>query len=115
VIFLNDTENKLSILASGVTPWVQKVQGSEVQRLDNNRNRSDMMLKTSGQHPKARTLESMNPEPWNHDKRTRDQMQFQGNSRGSSFGQPVLEDGHEDEILFSSSYPYSFSYSATNP
>jgi hypothetical protein len=43
------------------------VQRSKVQRLDNNRNRLDVMLKTRGEHPKVRTLEPLNPEPLNLD------------------------------------------------
>jgi hypothetical protein len=57
-----------------------------VQRLDNNRNRSDVMSKARGEPPEARTLEPLNPEPLNLDKRIKDQAQFQGNSRSSNNG-----------------------------
>jgi hypothetical protein len=37
----------------------------QVQRLDNSKNKSDVMSKDRGEQPKARTLEPLNPEPLN--------------------------------------------------
>jgi hypothetical protein len=69
------------------------VQRSKVQRLDNNRNRLDVMLKTRGEHPKVRTLAPLDPEPLNLDKRIKIQARFQGNSRGSRIGSWVNASG----------------------